>query len=90
LLTSFLVLRYISAIHIPLPRQVAALVTVNNSDCTCNHFRLFNLELTEEPQIGNKIVKPQANTWIADQALASKKYMKVSVELNSMVLFLLR
>jgi hypothetical protein len=84
------VLRYISAIHIPLHRQIPALVTANNPHYTWNHFRLFNLELTEEPQIVNNIVKPQANTWIADQPLASKKYMKVSVELNSMVLFLLR
>jgi hypothetical protein len=76
--------------HIPLALQEPALVAANNPHCTWVHFRIFNLELTEEPQIGNKIVKPQANTWIADQALASKKYMKVSVELNSMVLFLLR
>ncbi len=76
--------------HIPLPLQEPALVTANNPHCTWNHFRLFNLELIEEPQIGNKIVKPQANIWSADQALASKKYTKVSVELNSRVLFLLR
>jgi hypothetical protein len=76
--------------HIPLALQEPALVAANNPDCTWYHFRLFNLELTEEPQIGNKIVKPQANTWIADQGLASKKYMKVSVELSSTVLFLLR
>ena len=75
--------------HIPLPLQEPALVTANNPHCTWYHFRIFNLELTEEPQTGNKIVKPQANNWIADQALASKRYMKVSAELNSMVLFLL-
>ena len=69
----FLVLRYISAIHIPLPHLVPALVTANNPHCTWNHFLLFNPELIEEAQIGNKIVKPQANTWIADQRLIIAK-----------------
>ena len=53
--------------YIPLPLQEPALVTAaNNPHFTWYHFRLFNLELTEEPQVGNKIVRSQANTWIAD------------------------
>jgi hypothetical protein len=41
-------------------------------------------------EYGNKTVKPQTNTWIAAQGSEYHKYVKVSVELNSMVLFFTR
>jgi hypothetical protein len=85
LLTNFLLLHYISAVHIPLPHQVPAscnrqqsplylkLISPIQPRVDRRNFISKNLVQPSEKRIGNKIVKPQANTWIADQDSAKYK-----------------
>lgn len=101
LLTNFLVLHYISAIHIPLPHQVPASCNRQQSPLYLELLSPIqprvdrrtsiskNLIQPSEKRIGNKIVKPQATPELQTKTQLSIKYMKVSAELNSMVLFLL-
>jgi hypothetical protein len=79
LLTNLLRLHYISAVHIPLPHKVPASCNRQQSPL---YLKLIspiqprvdgrtsiskNLIQPSEKRTDNKIVKPHANTWFADQ-----------------------
>jgi hypothetical protein len=96
-----MVIHCISAIHIPLPHQVPASCDRQRSPLYLELLSPIqprvnrrtsiskNLIQPSEKRIGNKIVSHRQTTGLQTKTQLSIKYMKVSTELNSMVLFLL-